>query len=91
MENNEAEQKRVRRIMYLENSFRGLSDSIKYNNICIIGVPEENTETGAENLIEEIIAEHFPNLGGRKQTSRCRRHRELPSKSTKAGQYQDIL
>ena len=41
MEINEAEQKRERRIMEHKNRLRELSDSIKCNDICIIGVPEE--------------------------------------------------
>ena len=41
METKEAEQKRERIIMEHENRFRELSDSIKYNNIHIIGVLEE--------------------------------------------------
>ena len=41
-----------------------LSDSIKCNNTCIIGVPEEGErENGAENLFGEIIAENVPNPG----------------------------
>ena len=37
---------------------------IKLTNICIIGFPEgEEREKGAENIIEHIIAENFPNLG----------------------------
>ena len=42
---------------------RELSDSIKYNNTCILGVPEEEKEKGAENLYEETIVENFLNLG----------------------------
>ena len=39
-------------------------DSIRYTDICIIGVPEKKErEKEAENLSEEIIAENFPNLG----------------------------
>ena len=41
MENNEAEQQRERTIMDHENRLREISDSIKCNNIHIIGVPEE--------------------------------------------------
>ena len=41
MESNEAEQMRERRIMQHENRLRELSDSFKYNNICIIGVLEK--------------------------------------------------
>jgi len=40
MESNQAEQKRVKRIMQNENRLWKLSDSIKHN-IHIIGVPEE--------------------------------------------------
>ena len=33
-------------------------------NICIIGVPEgEEREKGPEKILEEIIAENFPNMG----------------------------
>lgn len=33
------------------------------SNICIIWVPEEKREKGAENIFEDIITESFPNLG----------------------------
>lgn len=33
-----------------------------YNNIHIIGVPEEEREKGAENLFEDIIAENIPKV-----------------------------
>jgi len=47
-----------------ENRLRELSNSIKHNNIYIIGIPErEEGEKGAENLFEEIRAEKFPDLG----------------------------
>ena len=50
--------------MQNENRLRELTNSIKYNNIRIIGIPdEEERERGEENLFEEIIAENFPNLG----------------------------
>ena len=39
MENNE--KKREIKILDHKCRFRGLSNSIKYNNICIIGVPEK--------------------------------------------------
>lgn len=73
-----------------ENRLREHSGFIRYNNVHIIGVSEEEErEKRAENLFEQIRAENFPNL--RKETSRSRRYRELPSKSTKASQHQDIL
>ncbi|KAF0878741.1 LORF1 protein, partial [Crocuta crocuta] len=44
---------------------RELSDSMKYNNIRIIGVPkkEKEREKGAKGVLEQIIAENFPNVG----------------------------
>ena len=42
---------------------REISDSLKRNNIRIVGVPEEEErEIGVEGLCERIIAENFPNL-----------------------------
>ena len=50
MESNRAEQGRHKRIMSNENRLRELSDSIKHNNIYIIGIPEEGQRAkGAEN------------------------------------------
>ena len=47
-----------------EDSLRDLWDNIKHINIHIIGVPEgEEREKGPEKILEEIIAENFPNLG----------------------------
>ena len=55
---------RVKQILHNENRLRELSDSIKHNNIHIIGIlEEEEKEKGEENLFEEIIIENFPNLG----------------------------
>ena len=46
--------------------------------LLVLGVPEKgDEEKGAEGLLERIIADNFPNWG-RKQTSKSRRHRELP-------------
>ena len=50
-----------------EGRIRELSDSIKQNNIRIIGIPEEEKrEKGAEGVLEQIIAENFPDLGKEK-------------------------
>ena len=59
METNEAEKKRKRN----ENRLWKLRDSIKQNNILIIGTLEEVQEQMTEGLFEQIIAENFPNLG----------------------------
>ena len=41
---------------------RELQDYKKGNNICIIGIPEEEEEQGIENLFEKAIIRNFPNL-----------------------------
>ena len=39
-----------------------MQDNMKCNNICIIGVPEEEEEQRIENLFEKVMMENFPNL-----------------------------
>ena len=64
MEKDEAEKKKDKQILDHKKRIRELSDSMKCNNIHIIGVPEEEErEKGAEVVLEQIIAENFPNLG----------------------------
>ena len=63
MESNQVEQKREKRIMQNKNRLRELNDSIKCNNICIIGVPEEDRKKDHEKILEEIIVENFPKMG----------------------------
>ena len=63
MENDEAEKKKRKKFLDHKGRIRELSDSMKRNNIHIIGVPEEEREKGEESLFEQIIAENFPNLG----------------------------
>ena len=47
----------------IEDTLRYLWDNIKYNNIPIIGVPEEEEKKkGYEKIFEEIIVENFPNM-----------------------------
>ena len=46
-----------------EDSHRDLWDHIKWTNIRIIGVPEEEEKKkGYEKIFEEIIVENFPNM-----------------------------
>ena len=73
-----------------KSRLREVSDTIKHSNISSMGAPKEERAKGAEGLFEQIVAENFPNLG-KEMDIQIRRHRELPSKSTKAGQHQDIL
>ena len=63
MEITEAKQKREKRLRTNEESLRELWDNVKRTNICIIGVPEEESEKGTEKIFQEIIAENFPNMG----------------------------
>ena len=58
------EQNKEKRMKRNEGSFTDLWDSIKCNNICIIGVPEgEGKEKGPKKIFEEIIVKNFPNMG----------------------------
>ena len=61
----EVEAKRDKRISRNKRILRELCDQSKQNNICIIGVPEEEREKGIESVFEEIIAENSP-IWGRK-------------------------
>ena len=63
MEIMDAEQKREKRLKRNEESLRELWNKVKHTNIHIIGVPGEEKEKGTENIFQEIIAEHFPNMG----------------------------
>ena len=55
----EGDAERDKRISRNETILRELCDQSKRDNICIIGVPEEEREKGTE----EIIAENLPKLG----------------------------
>ena len=62
VEINEAEKKKEKKIN--ENNLRDLWDKVKFPNIWIIGVPEEDDKKkGHEKILEEIIVENFPNMG----------------------------
>ena len=57
------EQNKVKRIKRTEDSLRDLCNNIKYTNIRITGVPEEEEEKkGYEKIFEEIVVENFPNM-----------------------------
>ena len=45
-----------------EDSLRDLWGNIKFTNIQIIGVPEEEKKKGYEKFFEEIIVENFRNM-----------------------------
>ena len=50
------------RIRKNEEGLGTLQDILKRSNIRIIGVPEGEEEEKIENLFEQIMKEHFPNL-----------------------------
>ena len=58
------EQNKEKRMKRIEDSFRDLWDHIKWINIRIIGVPEEEEkEKSPEKIFQEIIVKNFPNMG----------------------------
>ena len=72
-----------RKLLDHEGRLRELCDFIKYNNSCLIGVPEEEEqEKGAEGLFKQIIAENFL-IWVRKQVFKSKRHRKLSTKLRK--------
>ena len=57
------EQNKVKRMKRAEDSLRDLWDHIKFTNIWIKGVPEEEEKKkGYEKNFEEIIIKNFPNM-----------------------------
>ena len=70
-----------KRMKRKEDSLRDLWDNIKHTNICIIEVPEgEEREKGPEKIIEEIIAENFPDMG-KEIVNQVQSHRSTESQA----------
>ena len=67
------EQNKVKRMKRTEDSLRDLWGNIKFTNIQIIGVPEEEKKKGFEKIFEEIIVENVPNM--EKEIVKSKRHR----------------
>ena len=64
VELNESERKKEKQIKRNEDNLRDLWDNVKYPNICIIEVPEEeDKKKDHEKILEEIIVENFPKMG----------------------------
>ena len=65
VEINEAERKKEKRIKRHEDNLRDLWDNVKCHNIRLTGVSEEEyKKKGHEEILEEIIVENFPKMGG---------------------------
>ena len=62
------EEKREKRLKRNEGNLRELWGNAKCTNIHIIGVPEGEERERAEEILEEIIAENFPNMGNESLT-----------------------
>ena len=63
MEITSEKQYKVKRMKRAEDSLRDLWDHIKYTNIRIIRVTEEEQEKkGYEKIFEDITVENFPNM-----------------------------
>ncbi|KAF0885224.1 LORF1 protein, partial [Crocuta crocuta] len=63
LEKEEAKKKRDKLIQEHKRRVRELNDTIKQNNIHIIGIPEEEERgKGTEGVLEQVIAENVPNL-----------------------------
>ena len=90
IENNEEEQKREIKAKEHDLRIGEISDSLKRNNIRIIGVPEEEErEIGVEGLCEQITAENFPNLG--KDTDiKIQEAQRTPTRFNKTNHHQGI-
>ena len=76
MENKAVDKKRYN--LDHKGRIQEISNTTKQNNIRIIEIPEE--EEREEHLLEQIIAEKFPNLG--KETG-IQLRREIPLKISK--------
>ena len=64
MARKEAEEKREKQLKDHEERLREINDSFRRKNLHIIGVPKSTERTrGPESILEQIIAENFPNLG----------------------------
>ena len=58
----------------IEDTLRYLWDNIKWTNIQIIWIQEEEKKKGYEKIFEEIIVENFPNM--EKEIVKSKRHKE---------------
>ena len=64
----QAKQQKEKRILKNEDSLRNIWDNMQCDNICIMGMPGEETEQGIEHFFEEIMTKNFLNLVKEKDT-----------------------
>ena len=88
--NTQKEQEKEKRLRKNEEGLREMQDSMKRNNICIIGIPEgEEEKQGIENLFEKVMMENVPNLRREKVTQIQETHR-VPIRRNPRCPLQDI-
>ena len=64
MERKETDEKKEKQLRAHEERLWELSDGLRKNNICLIGIPEDvKRERRPESMIEQIVTENFPNMG----------------------------
>ena len=64
MARKEAEEKRDKQLKDHEDRLKEINDSLRRQNLRLIGVPKgAEWNRGPEYVFEQIIAESFPNLG----------------------------
>ena len=64
VENQETEKKRDKQLLDHEGRIWEINDTIKWINIRIIGISEEEErDRGTEGILEQILVENIPNLG----------------------------
>ena len=87
--NIQPEQNEERRIPKNEERLRNLQDNFKRSNIRIIGVPEgEEEEQEMENLFENMMKEHFPNLAKEIDFQEVQEAQRVPKKLAQGGTHQ---
>ena len=87
MARKEAEEKREKQLKDHEERLREINDSLRKKNLHLTGVPEgAERDRGPESILEQIIAENFPNLG-RETGIQIQEIERSPSKSIKTVQH----
>ena len=72
-----------------EERFKNLWDNFKHSNIQIIGVPEgEEEEQEMENLFEQIMKKHFPNLAKEIDFREVQETQRVPKSWTQGSTHQ---
>jgi len=79
MENNEVEKKRERKLSDHKGRLREFSNSIKHNNIHVIGSQKKSRKRGQKVYLNKLQL-RTSLIWGKKQVFKSKRHRELPSK-----------